>query len=76
MNSPTTTQTAADEEAIRAIHQRMIDAGKLTVVPVVPAKAGIQGECGHIGPPLHEGRHDELSLRFKARDFQPSPREI
>ena len=26
MNSLTTTQTAADEEAIRAIHQRMIDA--------------------------------------------------
>jgi uncharacterized protein (TIGR02246 family) len=26
MNSQTTTQTAADEDAIRAIHQRMIDA--------------------------------------------------
>jgi uncharacterized protein (TIGR02246 family) len=26
MNSQTTTQTCADEDAIRAIHQRMIDA--------------------------------------------------
>jgi uncharacterized protein (TIGR02246 family) len=26
MDSQTTTQTAADEDAIRAIHQRMIDA--------------------------------------------------
>ena len=26
MNSQTTTQTSADEDAIRAIHQRMIDA--------------------------------------------------
>jgi len=45
---------------------------KSTLVPVIPAEAGIQTVFDHqLKTNLDAGvrRHDELSLRLKARDF-------
>ena len=50
MNSQTTTQTVADEDAIRAIHQRMIDAWNV-------------GDAGAFAAPFRLRRDDRIGAR-------------